>query len=113
MTAADVTEQDVRMELGGVSELEIGTDLIEYHLGKATKDIRDIACRRTPAHKLEEAIAIEAAYRVLTSLDDTYHSRSQDVDLSDSYDVATRVDTLTRNRNKARRAVRGLQFEAL
>lgn len=95
------------MELGGVSELDVATDLIQYHLEKADATIRELASAPISDTVLSEAIAVEAAYRTLTSLDETYHDESRDVQLSDSYNVEARIETLEKRRVSLRRKVSG------
>lgn len=101
-----VTPDNVRLELGGVSSYEVPDSVVTYHLEKAERSVTAAApaslFEEPTEGMLDDAVAVEAAYRVLVSIEDTYHESSSDVNLSDDYNVEARIQTMKERRQEAR-----------
>ena len=100
MSSADDTPVaiiDVRMELGDTGG-HLDEGLIEYHLGRATKHVRKNA-PATPDDELEDAIALEAAWRVVTSSKAAFIESKEAAEVSKDWDVDEYISNLKERRD--------------
>lgn len=97
---ASVTVEDVRMELGDV-ESELDTELLHHHLRQAEAHLlRHYDGTASPA-ELDSAIALEAAWRVVSANRDYFVSSKSAADVSKNMDIEEWIATLRERREAA------------
>ena len=106
----DVSEQDVRYELGNPSESDLDAGFVGYHLGKAEGHVESEADASADADDMERAIALDAAYRVHMATDEAFLERSTELDVTEAWDAQSAAESLKARRDEALEAVRGFWF---
>lgn len=96
----DVEIIDVRMELSDTDE-NIDEKLIEYHLKRASKKVRKEASSNADSGDLEEAIAIDAAYRLITSNKEAFIDAKDAAEVGKRWDVSEFIARLADRREEA------------
>lgn len=100
------TIQHVRMELSDPAGL-LDETLLTYHLGRAEQYVESEAADtiRETDSEYQAAVAIEAAYRFVSSDLDSFTERFEELDIQENIDVETYLENLRARRDEAINAV--------
>ncbi|ADJ14479.1 hypothetical protein [Halalkalicoccus jeotgali] len=89
----------VHYELGD-TEQNLDAGLIEYHLSRAVRFVEKRSVESADAADVDEAIAIEAAWRVITSDKQAFLDAKGAADVDKSWDVGEFIDRLSNRRDE-------------